>query len=103
MGRKPMKRKAKRKPSMMTTIETESGETIRKRLTIGDELPGFGKILDIVDKTKRRGRPPKKRRARRKGEIPIRRLIVVEYKLPDDLIENFDKYNPFSTDKGGNL
>lgn len=82
MGRKPKKRKAKRKPSMMTTIKTESGETIRKRLTIGDELPGFGKILDIVDKTKRRGRPPKKRRARRKEEFQkVKRVIYYEYRL----------------------
>lgn len=82
MRRKPIKSKAKRKPSMMTTIENESGETIRKRLTIGDELPGFGKILDIVDKTKRRGRPPKKRRARRKGGFQkVKRVIYYEYRL----------------------
>jgi len=89
MGRKRIKSKAKRKPSMMTTIETESGETIRKRLTIGDELPGFGKILDIVDKTKRRGRPPKKRRARRKEEFQkVKRVVYYEYRLQLSNVED---------------
>lgn len=76
-----------------------------KRIKIGDEIPGFGKVVDIVAlKKEKRGRPPKKRRARRKGRVlPIKKLVIVEYHLPDDVVENFDEYNPFYTKKGGSL